>query len=513
MQLNQANGVVDIGGYHATIQSIVRSVQVPTTMLKNSVASRWISSMGIGYQNHHDTDGSQRSVSQESGSPDIEASKNTSNQTNKLHEATELPVKVKLTAYALSSILMLSSLLDVMDSATSVNEHEHLKPRHRLNKINGRRSIEDLLKQHTHQDMRASIVQITASIPNIVRVCLSIDSESHRSQCFNTKLLSKVLLSKHSIGTGRWLTDMIQSQIRPISDLAINYLQIVSNPTLIEDIGNPSSGCVPTRNKHITNDKTYQDDFYDEISRINDFVPSLLSLNENQIEEAATTKVVEEVLDRIISRPFAVTVVFCDGLFLVLMMFGFRHAVNALLLGSPSGSVLKYIYLANIGIFYFVIREIGKAISLCTVTRRTQVYLTFWNLIDLLTTILALVSSVAIRGSFTPLRSLLAITTGFMWLRVLSYLKGINMQLATFVLAILQVKSTLLLGNKVYKYLTSIFSQSQIGRDLLWFAVILLVVVLMFSQMFFTLMAPSDCSTSEMRQDSQECSQSEYYVR
>ena len=37
------------------------------------------------------------------------------------------------------------------------------------------------------------------------------------------------------------------------------------------------------------------------------------------------------------------------------------------------------------------------------------------------------------------LRGLLAITTGFLWLRVLSLLKAINMQLATFVLAILQI--------------------------------------------------------------------------
>lgn len=45
---------------------------------------------------------------------------------------------------------------------------------------------------------------------------------------------------------------------------------------------------------------------------------------------------------------------------------------------------------------------------------------------------------------YKPLRFLYAITTGFLWLRVLSFLKAINMQLATFVLAILQVSDSCL---------------------------------------------------------------------
>ncbi len=436
VQSNQKNEVVDAFGYHSTMQSIARSVQAPTAMipsmkeLKNSVASRWLSSIGIGYQNHQDTGESQRSLSQACHSPDVEASTNKSHSIKKSQKGAHWRTEVKLTAHALSSILMISTLLDLMDATVVENEHESSKPKHRTHQTKRRRYIEDLLKQHTHQDMRASIVKITASIPDIVKVCLSIDGESQRNLCFNTTLLRSVLLSKHSIGTGRWLTDMLQSQVRSVSDLAIHYLQIVSSPTLVDKWN-------PTGNHEASSPEA----FYNEMSRINDFVPSLLSLNENQIEEAATTKVVEEVLDRIISRPFAVTIVFSDGLFLALMIFGYRRAVNTLLLGNSPGVVLKYIYLANVGIFYFVIREIGKAISICTITRRTHVYFTFWNLIDLVTTILAMVSSVAIRRTFTPLRILLAVTTGFMWLRVLSYLKGINMQLATFVLAILQVRS------------------------------------------------------------------------
>ena len=88
----------------------------------------------------------------------------------------------------------------------------------------------------------------------------------------------------------------------------------------------------------------------------------------------------------------------------------------------------------------------------------------------------------------TLFRGLLAVTTGFLWLRVLNFLKAINMQLATFVLAILQI-----------------------AKDIFWFCIILLTLVISFSQMFFTLMAPPTCATGEL--SGRQCQQSEYLLR
>ena len=62
-------------------------------------------------------------------------------------------------------------------------------------------------------------------------------------------------------------------------------------------------------------------------------------------------------------------------------------------------------------------------------------------------------------ANIDPLRGLLATTTGLLWLRVLSLLKSINSQLATFVLAIIQI-----------------------SRDILMFVVIMSVLVVSFSQ-------------------------------
>jgi hypothetical protein len=66
--------------------------------------------------------------------------------------------------------------------------------------------------------------------------------------------------------------------------------------------------------------------------------------------------------------------------------------------------------------------------------------------------------------------------------------QGINRQLALFVLAI-----------------------KEISRDVLWFCVILLTLVVSFAQIFFTLIVPQSCSSGET--GVQECSQSEYYLK
>jgi len=168
------------------------------------------------------------------------------------------------------------------------------------------------------------------------------------------------------------------------------------------------------------------------------------------MEEVSTTLIVRGVLDRMISKPFAVTVVICDAVFLTTMILGIRLAVNNLVFGHSLSVVLKWIYLANTGVFYFITREIGKMVAMLSISKQARSYfLSFWNVIDSLAVLLALASTVSMRHHFhsleqgledaSMLRRLLAITTGFLWLRVLSFLKAINEKLATFVLAILQI--------------------------------------------------------------------------
>jgi hypothetical protein len=445
---------------HSTIRSFVQTVSAPSSMmpslqqLKSTLTPKWINASGLVYQNHQSNGGSLRSVAPPlPGSPlDVEngaiGSPYASKVSPEQQKISATYCRVKVTPHLLFSIKMLSMLLECMTDLSSMdmeNEHSLSVGLALVVRKKRPRSLVDALKHHTNEDMKASIVQSVACTEEFIKYVICIEDLDQRSQCLDTTLMRNVLFSKHSIGTGKWLTDTLQSEVKWLSDLAIDYLQILSTNSIDgrkEDVDvhyaqRKTINCA-TRKLH-ENDFRSRDEIYLEISCVQNFVPSLLSLGEKQIEEAATTMVVREVLDRIISLPFAVTVVFCDAFFLLLLIVGYRCAIHSVLLGFEQGTVLKYIYLANIGIFYFVIREIGKAIGLGTITRRARVYITFWNLIDVLTTCLALISTISIRCGFTEWRNLFAITTGFMWLRVLSYLKGINMQLATFVLAILQV--------------------------------------------------------------------------
>jgi hypothetical protein len=363
------------------------------------------------------------------------------------------PTKVALTAHAHFCFQILSAILDQLD-------------RLQLSKSTTRRSIflqrpdadDDTCSIHsavqelenlTVQDIGTEIVQSIASIPGFVKTILLLEDDDQRNLVLSTSLFRRVLVSKYSVG--RWLTGMLQSDEQRVWVRAVEYLKLASDPSChMLDQGSSLRSGPKKKSRTIVTEEP--DELYQEVAALQDFVPSLLSLGEKEVEDVATTVLVRRVLDRIIARPFTLTVIFCDALFLAILICSYRGAVNRFLIGSPPGDVLVYIYVANAGIFYFIIREIGKAVSLCMITRRARIYFwSFWNVTDLLATILPLVSTVAIRMMFisrkTPtnvdysnaLRILLAVTTGFLWLRVLNFLKGINRQLATFVLAILQV--------------------------------------------------------------------------
>ncbi|KAG7355959.1 ion transport protein [Nitzschia inconspicua] len=336
-------------------------------------------------------------------------------------------------------------------------------------------------------DLAAQIVENVAAIPALLQTILSINEDADMEFALSTTIIRRVLIDKHSVGP--WLTNMLQNPHRSVSRRAIEYLQIVSK--LCEEEEKATT-------RHAGESKPASDELIEEVSRLRDFVPSLLSLGENGMEEASTTKVVSDVLDKMISKPFVATVVLFDAVFLALMILGFRSAVNGMIMGASLDTVLSWIYVANIGIFYFLIQEIGKIVSLLLISSHSRKYfLSFWNLIDVLAIVLALCSSVAMRWQFAihmegledadPLRGLLAISTGFLWLRVLSFLKSINIQLATFILAIITIT-----------------------KDILFFCVILLTLVISFSQMFFTLLAPSSCATGSI---SSQCSYGEYLLQ
>lgn len=407
---------------------------------------------------------------------------------------------VRLNSLVRFSIKMLSIILDQIDARTLKGSNRSLQSQRDRSLRSFRETKQELRTDsfdaamdsfrsfcldESAEELAEGLVEHIAKIPYLVLTVFLLHDDAEREWVLNTTLFRRVVV--HHCSVGPWINFTLQNSDKAVARRGIDYLQYVSSTVESSIAENPG-----TTVKH--------DALLEATSQLEGFIPSLLALEERQIEEASTTFIVRSVLDKMISRPFAIAFVFFDFLFLCLLMTGFRKGVNNFLLGSPPGTVIMWIYLANMGIFYFIVREIGKAITIVERTRQASIYLwSFWNITDILSTVLALCSTLAMRLSFSsdvnyskidPLRALLAVTTGFLWLRVLSLLKSLNIQLATFVLAILQI-----------------------CKDILWFLMILMVLVAAFSQMFYTLLVPTSCATGETEKSDPQCSQAEYYLR
>ena len=338
--------------------------------------------------------------------------------------------------------------------------------------------------------IRSRLIERIASIPNLMKTLLLIEDDLERNQVFDLPIIRATMLSRKAMGT--WFTLMLRSETRIVSQRAVMYLGLLSN----------ASGELKSQ-QHISS--TNPDEIREAVLALDDLIPSLVGLDEAVVEQAATTPIIRKILDTMITRPFAVSVVFFDGLFLLLLIWSFRKSADGFVEGQSPDTVIKWIYVANANIFYFIIRELGKAVSLTLITRKAfwlRFFWGFWNVVDIFSILFSLVSTIFLRVQFSKgvslgeesraVRWCLSLTTGLLWLKVLSYLKSINMQLATFVLAVIQIT-----------------------KDLAWFLLILFAVVVSFSQMFYTLLLPEECANDENAAAAAEnpaCKPSEYYL-
>lgn len=401
-----------------------------------------------------------------------------------------LPTNVTLTSLTRFSVKMISLVLDELnDDVVKVSNRSVqrlLRKNQELRSESFDAAMDDFrtfCQAESSEEVANNLVQKIASIPHLVQTMFLVEDETEREWIKNSIMFKRV--ASHPNSVGPWINMMLQHEDKKVWKRGLDYLHYVSDTV---------ESSVLEGNAHA------HDDFLEAISQLEGFIPSLLALEEREMEEAATTLIVRSVLDKMISRPFAVSVVFFDFVFLCVLMIGFRYSVNHFLLGEPPSAVIKWIYVANTGIFYFIIRELGKGITILERTRAASIYLwSFWNITDILSTMFALCSTMALRIYFSDnikydelsgLRALLAVTTGLLWLRALSLLKSLNIQLATFVLAILQI-----------------------CKDILWFLIILGALVASFSQMFYTLLLPAACATDDNSHENPQCSQAEYYLR
>jgi hypothetical protein len=344
------------------------------------------------------------------------------------------PVHVRLSSHVLFALKMLSAILERLDNNLSSTSSTKRKSRAKTpTGLAEADSFDRVIQEGAYlssanKEIQEAIVSSVASIPDVAKLVFLLEDED-RELALSMTIIRRVLMNKHSVGN--WLPAMLQSGNRRVSDAAVYHLLFVSQILASNDTTMSFSRPRSDLSKALLN----QNEIANELSFLPNFVPALMALGDKKMAEAATSVVVQRVMDRLISRPFAVLFILCDAAFLVLLIFGFRLAVNNLLVHGSPNTVMQGVYIANTGIFYFIVREIGKVVGLRMVTHRAWDYLfSFWNLADMLATTFALISVISIRSisrseegldiiAMTSFRSFLAITTGLLWLRVLNMLK------------------------------------------------------------------------------------------
>ena len=101
---------------------------------------------------------------------------------------------------------------------------------------------------------------------------------------------------------------MIRSDDKEVHDPAIEYLKMVSDPTLVKQPDpegkGGSSGRSLFKNEHV--EESELEKLCAKTSKLHGFVHSLLTLSAKQVEDISTTELVKGVLDQIIETPCGV---------------------------------------------------------------------------------------------------------------------------------------------------------------------------------------------------------------
>ncbi len=141
---------------------------------------------------------------------------------------------------------------------------------------------------------------------------------------------------------------------------------------------------------------------------------------------------------------------FFDTFLLLLCIFFFRTSVDDYLLHRDVSQkkILHWLYAVNGFAFYLTSREFTKAVALSAVAKKRDLFLNMNNFVSIVSMVCLITSILAIRldvlgdplWSESVSRILIAITTGLLWLRLISILTFVNIKMATFVMAIEKVR-------------------------------------------------------------------------
>lgn len=169
-------------------------------------------------------------------------------------------------------------------------------------------------------------------------------------------------------------------------------------------------------------------------------------------------------MNKNLSRPFVLSLVLIDLVLHITLLLAFRTDVSIFVgfeeartdLVVPTQTV--YFIVAH-----YIIRKVCESLAVLNISFSVfqSFFLNLWTLFDLAAIVLTLIAmswNAANEGSYR--NGLNALVIGLLWLKVLGFLKVVNKEMSTFILALLQIL-----------------------WDLRFFALVLIIVIFMFADM------------------------------
>jgi hypothetical protein len=255
-----------------------------------------------------------------------------------------------------------------------------------------------------------------------------IEDDEARSGLLEQPVIRCALLREESVGL--WMVEMLQSK-GLAAQRAVDYFVVISSVGLADFVG--------TFRTPLQDDiDAYTQTRSEMLTAFNKFtgkmVPILYGIPEKEIERAASTAIIWDMMDRGLARPFVVGMALVDCVLHLTLLLSFRNSVIEPVAGLASQAPA---HVVNMILAFFLIRKISEAMALFVVsTTVLRSYLTdLWNAFD----ILAIALTIAASGWGTKQgydqieykSGLNAFVVALLWFKVLAFLKAINMQMVS----------------------------------------------------------------------------------
>jgi len=340
------------------------------------------------------------------------------------------------------------------------------------NPLDGSQQTRPTLSYRKQRKDRLILAESLASIPQLLKTTMLLESNETRNNILESSVVRRALLCPQIIGP--WLTSMLRYSKGAASDTSVEFLMTVSTLSVEDFIG--------TYRKPLLQDGVEFDEakksVYDAVWCLKDLTPSLLILSDERWDRALATPLIWYCMNKEVTTSFAVSIATSDFQLIITTVIAVRDVAFGNVAEDGFSDIFPFLNIISVIFFtclYSVIRRMCEFYALFRISNRVawRYFLDPWHLLDFIAVVGAMIAS----ANYAKLADegkdrldikapvwVFAVMLALLWMRVLSFLKAVNERLATFILA-----------------LTRIFF------DIRYFCAVLLVVVLLFGDVFHLL--------------------------